>query len=329
MPGPKPVQAHEALKTNFPYELVDTNIQGAFTTPAPAEDFDPRSASPAALMKNGLLFRRPQAGDAQGLHAAFDKVFSQRWLAKNRIIPNLQPQTGRTHQLKNKKKTENGYTSTNWAGGIVQGQWATAIGYWVIPAVSKPTEPQGQEGGWNSSSWIGIDGFNSNDVLQAGIEQRVNAAGQASYVAWFEWYAPIQPNSPPYVYQTNISNFAVSPGQTVYCSVQYVNNKTAGQIYFANQTTGQHFSITLAPPPGATFSGNCSEWIMEAPDGGETFSSLPKFTPVHFTTAMTCGANGQTVGNPQNGDYINVVGFNKTLTSVALANDSVTINFAG
>jgi hypothetical protein len=146
--------------------------------------------------------------------------------------------------------------------------WTGVIGFWNIPTVSKPAEPQGIEGGWNSSSWVGMDGFNtpslvSKDVLQAGIQQYVDANGQASNVAWYEWYALPQPSSTGYIFQTNIPNFPVGAGYQVYCSVQYINNRTAGSIFFANETTGQHFSITLAPPPGATFRGNMIERIME------------------------------------------------------------------
>ena len=211
--------------------------------------------------------------------------------------------------------------------------WTGIIGYWIIPTVSKPSEPQGLEGGWNSSSWLGIDGFDigivSDDVLQAGVEQRVSSGGQASYVAWFEWYAPAQAGSPGYIYQTNITNFPVSPGQQVYCSVQYVNSNTAGYIYFANEATGQHFSITLAPPPGATFKGNSIEWIMEAPDGGEPESSLPKFTPVTFTSAIGCTASAAT-GNPDNGDTANVeTTGGKVLTSVTTGDNTLTIDFIG
>ena len=139
--------------------------------------------------------------------------------------------------------------------------------------------------------------------------------------------------TPPYIFQTNIPNFAIRPGDTVYCSVQYINNKSAGQINFANNTTGQHFNLILQAPPGATFSGNSVEWIMEAPDGGEPISSLPRFTPVNFTGSFGCGADGHTVGNPQGGDTWNVVNSSvnpaKTLTSVALGSGTVTINFIG
>ena len=115
----------------------------------------------------------------------------------------------------------------------------------------------------------------------------------------------------------------------MYCSVQYVNGSTAGSLYLANEATGQHFSITLAPPPGATFKGNSIEWIMEAPDGGEPTTSLPKFTPVNFTTAIGCEASGAN-GNPQNGDTANVeTPGGKILTSVKLGNDTVSITFIG
>jgi len=137
---------------------------------------------------------------------------------------------------------------------------------------------------------------------------------------------------PPYIFQTNITNFNVNPGDKVFCSVQYINNQTAGQIYFANDTTGEHFSVTLAPPPGATFDGNSLEWIMEAPDTGYPVAALPSFTPVQFSGAFGCTANS-TVGDPQNGDTWNIVNNNvnpaQTLTSVTLGSGSVTIDFIG
>jgi len=330
--------AHDeaAFRKKIPYPLTPTNLRGVYTSPAPPAGFDPHKASAAEIVKQGILWRRPAPGDPPELAKAWQRVFSRQWLEKDRIVPTLSPQHGKTHVLRKalRKAADQNFLNGAWAGaGIRGGSWTTVIGFWNIPTVSKPPEPQGTEGGWNSSSWLGIDGFDigivSNDVLQAGIEQKVNANGQASYVAWIEWFAPPQAGSPPYIYQTNITNFPVSPGQQMYCSVQYVSNNTAGQLYLANETTGQHFSITLAPPPGATFKGNSIEWIMEAPDGGEPTSSIPKFTPVKFTSAIGCGANNA-VGNPQNGDTANIETVNgKVVTSVKLGNDAVEVDFIG
>jgi Peptidase A4 family len=241
----------EKPEIRVPYELVPTNLAGAFITPAPPADFDPNTASPAALIKHGFLWRRPGKGDDPVLRAAWERAFSRRWRAEDRLVPELEPQVGKTHNLRGVKRAADGtYTGTNWAGSVVQGKWTGAIGFWAIPVVTEPLEPQGTEGGWNSASWVGIDGSSgSDDVLQAGVRQSVDALGNAQYVAWFEWFAPPQSDSPPYVFTTDIPNFVVVPGQTVYCSVQYVSNGTAGQVSFANETTDKHFSITLAPRP--------------------------------------------------------------------------------
>jgi hypothetical protein len=101
-----------------------------------------------------------------------------------------------------------------------------------------------------------------------------------------------------------------------------------GVIYFANDTTGKYIPpITLEPPPAASFNGVSAEWIMEAPDGGEPISSMPKFSPVTFSSAISCGPDG--VGNPENGDTWNVVGFGTTLTEVETGNYTVTIDYIG
>ena len=321
------------FRASTPYALEKTPLPGAFTTPAP-RDFNPNAASPADLVRAGLLWKRPDAASPPAFRAAWDRVMSRTWRPEDRITPEFAVQTGKTHHLSTPpvKQADGTYLTKVWAGtGTRGGNWTTVLGYWRIPTVSKPAEAQGTEGGWNSASWIGIDGFfDSNDVLQAGIEQRVNAQGQASYTAWYEWFAPQQPNSPGYIWQTNITNFPVSPGQQVYCSVQYTNNKTSGLINFANDATGQHFAITLAPPPGASFSGQSVEWIMESPDGGEPISSMPQFSPVVFTSALGCGPNNASA-NPATGDILNLTDATgkTTLTATTVGNEEATITFTG
>jgi hypothetical protein len=93
----------------------------------------------------------------------------------------------------------------------------------LATTVSQSPEAQGEEGGWHCSTWIGIDGYNraivSNDVLQAGVDQTVDAAGNTNCFAWFEWVRATGTRLSGYVYETEISNFPVAPGQQVYCSL--------------------------------------------------------------------------------------------------------------
>ncbi len=341
----------ETLQSKLPFELIPTNLPGAYGTPSPPKDFDPDTATSAELLKYGLFWRRPGAADHAALVNAWRQVFARRWVAEDRMIPKLEPQIGRTHNLRKqpRKMIDGSYLGSQWAGAGFKsgGPWTGVIGFWNIPTVSTPVEPQGTQGGWDSSSWIGLDGFFvSNDVLQAGVEQSVDANGRASYVAWYEWFVDPPTAVPPgtpldgsgypqswfpkyqYIYQTNIPNFTVVDGDRIFCSVQYLTNNTAGIIYFGNDTTGKYFSLTLDPPPGASFNGSTVEWIMEVPDGGLPVASLPKFTPVTFSSAIACGANA--IGNPQTADTINIENSaNTQLTAVAVGDYTATISFTG
>jgi Peptidase A4 family len=622
-----------------PFTQVPTALAGVFAIPAPPASFDPDTASPAELIRHGILWPRPGADSDPRLRAAWTRMFSRRWDPKKRIVPIFQRQPGRSHRRQVLGET-GGTTITNaWSGGSLKGQWASCLGFWQVPNVSQPTQPPGQDGGWISSSWIGIDGAYGpkadNDVLQAGIDQAVDAAGKPSFVAWFEWFAPgtrvvnnetsgfgpsmascrgnlylawkgdddllniitstddgndfrgkvtlseassdgpalasdgqdlflawkgdgnddlnvamvafdannfptgidpttkrtlteqspnrpalamlrgrifiawkggddhlnikvssdhgnsftnklvtseksaaapalgnagdnlfiawkgdgndnlnvaevgidasgfpigltkkpplpgksplrpalaglvesfppfgdvlfiawrgdgndqlnlahsqndglsftgtflspeqssdapalaahkmadgsvvifiawkgdgddflyVQPGTvfgdpePNYLTQFNIPNFPVKPGDTIFCSVQYINSNTQGQITLANDTTGHIFSIALTPPPGASFKGDSVEWIMEAPNGGLPNTSLPSFTPVTFTSALALGADGTTIGDPKNADISDIQNIwlppplvppPNMLTQTTVGTGTLTVTFVG
>jgi hypothetical protein len=329
----------------IPYPVIPTNLKGVYASTAPPDDFDPNTASAAELIKNGILWPRPAATDHPALHEMWQKVFSRKRLAKDCILSGDEPQVGRTHILRKqpRKVGDTDYVNGNWsgAGTFKNGPYAGIIGSWLVPTVSKPSEPPSGYGSWDyshgilydSSSWVGIDGwdlttFLSNDVLQAGIEQYIDDSGTPNYVAWYEWYVPYGP-PPSYVNQTNIP-VPVSPGDQICVVVQYMS-KTAGFIDLINLTTGKWFSRTLQPPLGATFSGNTVEWIMECPDGGEdSGTSLAKFTPVKFTFAQAFNASGADVNNPKNDDTCDIQsGWDgKILTKVTRGDYSVTIDYS-
>jgi peptidase A4-like protein len=214
--------------------------------------------------------------------------------------------------------------SKGTVSGAISDAWIFSMGMWNVPQVSQPDLPSGAGGGWTSSSWVGIDGDGSNDVLQAGIEQKFD--GRAAYTAWYEWYAPRQDGSPDYVDQTNIGNFPVTAGDSIWCIVRYIDNQTKGSVFLANETTGHFFSIELDPPPGAGFLGNCIEWIMETPSINGELTALPAFTEVVFTSAT--GLNVSNVsGNPINGSVETIFKSDTALTSTALGDDTVTIDY--
>lgn len=320
----------ERFRAKLPFPTIATKLPGAFAgRPFPPE-FDLNKATPAALRAHGVFWRRPAPNADPRLVAAWKEAADRAKSVKEWLVPELEVQVGKRHVLGPVTRQSDGvFTSSNWSGGVLPGKWTGVIGQWNVPTVSKPPEPAGAGGIWTSSSWVGLDGaYGSNDVLQAGVQQQVDAKGNASYVAWYEWFAPPQPNSPGYIWQTNINNFPVKPGDTLFCSAQYVGT-TAGHLYFANLTTNSPpLSITLAPPPGATFSGNSAEWIMECNDGGEPTQSLPAFTPVDFSGGVACAASGPSA-NPQTADNFIMQRGSQNLTQTTLGDGTVVIKFIG
>jgi hypothetical protein len=296
------------------------------------------------LAKNGILWR-PQPDEDPRFVAAWKKIFSRELVTKPRDVPKLETIHGKTHALKKplKKVDDKNFNGAAWSGAGIRGggPWGAIIGTWKVPTVRKPSEPQGEDGGWDSSSWVGIDGFNvditSNDVLQAGVQQTVDVDGKAGYVAWFEWFAPTQSDSPSYINQTNFIGLDVHAGNEITCFIALFHLPLVppiGVILFQNETTHVATMVLLVAPPGATASGNTIEWIMEAPNGGEPITALPKFTPVKFTTAVASRGSGTgknyDAGNPKNGDTANIeTASGKVLTKVKLGDDTVEIDFIG
>jgi hypothetical protein len=321
-----------ALQRKTPYPLIPTNLKGVYTNPAPPDSFDPVRAPAADLVKYGLLWPRPAATDEPALVDVWNAVFSARWREKDRIVPALRPQSGKTHQIRRKRRTtDGGFTSDAWAGGVFTGGlWSSVTAAWTVPTVGRLLGPQGAEG-WSSTCWLGLDGFktgrrSSCDVLQAGIEQSIDDDGEPTYTVWFAWHAPARPGAPAYIHQTNVVNFPLDPGDTIQCYVSYANANTSGYVFVANLTRRKFTALTLAPPPGATFRGDSISWIVEAPDDRDLADLPATLPPVKFTAAAASGPTG-VVGNPRHADTVDIVSAHgQLLTRTTPGHFGITIN---
>ena len=84
-------------------------------------------------MKHGLMLRRPVAGqDPPELVAAWNRVFSRKWLAKDFIAPQLAPQLGRAHKMRGAVKASN----TSYNGNAARGSG-------VVPETGLPPSARG------------------------------------------------------------------------------------------------------------------------------------------------------------------------------------------
>lgn len=262
--------------------LLPTNLEGVHTIQAPPADFDPLTASSATLMRLGFP-PRPDAAKNPYEAKIWTEILSRKL---THVAPQLavRPEKKGFHGA---TKGAAGLTSSNWSGGIIfNGAPFTCVsGSWTVPAVVPP--PGSGNGDWWSVAWVGIDGYNSRDVLQAGTGHHVKRSGgtvTTEYFAWFEWY--------PFNW-TQITNFAVHPGDTVTVLVRYfglVNGAGQASATVTNNTTGQSTTVTLTPPAGVTLAGNCVEWIMERPTINGSLAGLPEYNHISFYGTIAASA---------------------------------------
>lgn len=284
---------------------------GAFslkTFEAAPKGFNPLTASKTTLLRHGIA-PRPDEKKEPELYKAWHKVYSREL---THIIPEFTEIKKKQHRpgISKSKIKEGSSTSTNWSGVVVFPQvndtFKWIIGNWMVP---DPTQPAGQPtGSWYySSAWVGIDGWGSNDVLQAGTSQDVLVQGTTTHksvYAWWEWY----PN-----YEMQISNFPVNAGDYMTCLI-CATSTTQATFYITNITTGTHTSFQVTAPSGTTLNGNCAEWIVEAPTVGGSLAKLVDYGATFFDNSYAYTKNNAMV-NAGTGTTINMVdGSNNVLS---------------
>jgi len=162
--------------------------------------------------------------------------------------------------------TPTNIASTNWSGAVItaaSGQsFSTVSAVWKVPTVSQvPIEHHKVS---DVSEWVGIDGFNSADVCQAGIQETVRTTANGHTTihcsAWDEWY--------PAVSQTiAASSFKVNPGDTIQVTVETSGvGATEATFVFNDETTGKTYDGSLTAPHGTSLQGNSAEVVVETPE---------------------------------------------------------------
>jgi hypothetical protein len=265
------------------------------TYPAPPQGFDMQSASDAVLAQHGMPSRSAHP------------TLAAKWAAATRkttkyVVPKFTYRAGKYHKprIKAANATE---TSTNWCGGVVFAPAGKAFkwvsGVWTIPNVN-PATTDGSVS--YCASWIGIDGDNSDDVLQAGVECEVRSAGgqvQRNIYAWWEWFPEAE---------VSLDNFPVAAGDEVSLVITVEDGSTTmAKVMFSNQTQGTATSFEITAPTGTMVTGNCAEWIVERPSIGGQIAGLALYDMVTFSgsDAGLAGSSGTTVGGAT-GDKLNM-----------------------
>lgn len=247
------------------------------------EGFNPLAAKPRELIAYGYPLR-PDPSLQPALHEVWTRMLS-------RPITLIEPQFALMKDKARRSRTRYSLPSgLAWCGSIARppsnspdgGTFAFISGQWTVPNVI----PAGASDSI-CACWVGIDGGgeDSNDILQAGTTQEF--VGTIPFVppfqsyAWFEWYP-----APP----ATITNFAVSAGDTIYCTI-CANSPTEAIVRLLNVTSGVATVFIKSAPKKTQLAGDTAEWVIEAPiDSG---MDLGRFGDVYFDSCIAGTTSGQ------------------------------------
>ncbi|HVV66684.1 MAG TPA: G1 family glutamic endopeptidase [Candidatus Saccharimonadales bacterium] len=163
-----------------------------------------------------------------------------------------------------------GYTSSNWSGYMATSGTFTAVsGSWhATNATGNGTTTSAD------STWIGIGGVTSGDLIQVGTQNIISANGQVVTSAFYEMLP---------AYAQTIPGVTVAPGDSMSASITEVGS-SLWAITIADNTDGQSFSITVS----YASSLSSAEWIEEDPSYS-AHQQIPfdNFQAAYFTGATT------------------------------------------
>jgi hypothetical protein len=253
---------------------VATNIPGVKAFLPLPRDFNPDTASNAELLRYGL----PPRPSQQDSPLAFKMWQSRVEGAKHRIVPDLS-QTNVRHSPINIDqqmitRIAGGITtSNNWSGYAIIGpngqfaKWGSEItGTYIEPAPGCDSS----QGDKHMSTWVGIDGYGSPDVLQTGTEIDLTcptpfaSPTNVVHYAWYEWFP---------AYSIQINNLAVRPGDRINVAV-FTSDGTHRFVSIENASTFQTLTLDMTPPSGTALVGNSVEWVVERPEINGVLTNL-------------------------------------------------------
>ena len=287
---PKPAPVPESLTSK------GFRVRGFGPLP---EGFNPMTASPRQLAVHRLP-PRPDAEREPQLRALWDRAMSRTrvWIVPEfvhrehihhgparKIVP-ARPSgpIGRGVEFAAAPKISNA-TSSNWSGAAVfspsSKPYTYVGGQWTVPSANSLSG-----GFYYASEWVGIDGWGSSDVMQAGTETEIINfwpffTSRVVYT-WWEWFP---------AGEVAISNLPVASGDVMYCLI-CADTMSSATVYFSNLSTGVATRFDITAPRGTTLAGNVAEWIVERPTVGGSVANLTDYGVCYFDECVAGGNGG-------------------------------------
>lgn len=172
------------------------------------------------------------------------------------------------------------FESTNWSGYAVKSSSdaiSRATSSFIVPKLNPP--PSGY-----ASTWVGIGGLSTDDLIQAGISE------QSTTPHYFAWWETLPSSA------VRLNNKSVSHGDKITVTIAQSSSKK----WKISLTDAGHWSFSKTVSYKSSRSS--AEWILEAPTIGATQTKLPGLTKAKFGPTSKYETNGTTHkiahGNP-------------------------------
>ena len=171
--------------------------------------------------------------------------------------------------------------SANWSGLVNAGSGAvfTAVaGDWVVPTVPVSASDEA------SATWIGIDGFQTQTLIQTGTDQ-LSGPGGTQYLPWIELLP-----GPEEIIGDASGPAPVQPGDGMTASII---ETSPGLWTIDLKDTTQNWTYSKAFPYNTP--GTSAEWIEEAPMVNGNLATLPDYGSTTFSNLSPVGAAAQLI----------------------------------
>ena len=221
----------------------------------PPESFDPLTASDETLAMYAFP-ARPSAEDSEEYAAWTERMENYTGTPLPEIKVTVKPHTDTENIGSSPSRAVSGTDrSLNWSGYVAN--LGTNSNTFFTQVQMDYTHPTISDIGGSSSTsyWIGLGGFNTGKLVQAG----TSTINTGFHYAWYEYLSDTGDS----VFAQEISSLTISPGDKihVYIAFQAANGKF--EYYIANDTTGKSASGLISLPTATQFDGTTAEWVIE------------------------------------------------------------------
>lgn len=328
MPEPPPAEspffrsAEEALDSSV--------LDRTHTYPRPPAELDLQKASDEELAQYGLP-RRPDPDTEPRLAELWQRHVERDWeyrpaeLAIDTVLGRRDPLWRRPGDPRG-LEDEGSFGPSGWGGAVARParrgsrllhgpiRANTVFAQWTIPGVFPASNPAADI---VAGFWVGLDGWDNNQVLQAGVAVTVHPNATVEWWPWTEWWTAKYKDP-----AVGVKNFPVAIGDTI-AVVVCAPTPDHGTAVMHNLTSGLATSVGIDQPAKDIHSvGSTAEWIVEG-----ISADLPVFLPAVTFSACSAGTQGTSFDLVPLGFTTEIAGAaaGSQLTKSTIASDSVTV----